>query len=775
MEKFSSLEDLLRIPGYNGSVILDISVLSCGCLTSESIFNELNIPRICPTCQLQNVSILAPVKPLRDLYNIISNQQSQTSLERRRPSSSKKSIKAILDENYKPKTGDETAGNTESMSLLSLFYKFAKEEQFERTDLKEVPHSYQQQLQQMKDNQVPIQNMLQKQQLNYSDISKTLPIDISSKKANVDLTRSYPSSVLMNSTSISPQNHRAFVEPAVSGIARTNTETDFNNSTDNNIIPSSFEKNLLESLSENKEFNFAKCFPFHRKLSTFPTQQLKLNLSSIVPFKLSNYSIKRATSTSIHSYLDYNSSMEITRFVLISNKRWEVYEYIVPMGDTGNLLIKPQLICCGKLTGEYGENLNSLSLPESDSDEPKEIIVRNDFGAKDNTNCTNDLDIKKRLSSWDQMYCKLTRNYLVISGTKGVMRIFNLNKMSPYKFGQPMYTFVTNFPIRCISIAPNDSLVACGITAKERISGKEQPFVILHRLMMLEYGSLESVDPLTITIPYRDPIKIMNFNASSTHLIIATSWETRYLIIRLTNNRQNDNYRKPRLVWSEIVYKSNRRFKSDFDDENLAGAIYEERAEAENDLMLSKEGITDVKFGTMNSNLIIVTSCSLRSRPPLVIKLEGSQIDSTKNVVNNNDMKSLNSADESEKYSSVESAETFMRINEIGSLIHRIAVSPRGDGIVFLDKDGKLFLVASANFYPGRRISSTDSKNKKIVVQLGDVANAERFSESASVVFSADGGKVFALDRKGVFSVFDFTKGIPGEDPDVIKCKIISL
>ena len=87
----------------------------------------------------------------------------------------------------------------------------------------------------------------------------------------------------MNSTSISPQNHRAFVEPAISGIARTNTETDFNNSTDNNIIPSSFEKNLLESLSENKEFNFAKCFPFHRKLSTFPTQQLKLNLSSIVP------------------------------------------------------------------------------------------------------------------------------------------------------------------------------------------------------------------------------------------------------------------------------------------------------------------------------------------------------------------------------------------------------------------------------------------------------------------------------------------------------------
>lgn len=84
-------------------------------------------------------------------------------------------------------------------------------------------------------------------------------------------------------------------------------------------------------------------------------------------------------------------------------------------------------------------------------------------------------------------------------------------------------------------------------------------------------------------------------------------------------------------------------------------------------------------------------------------------------------------------------------------------------------------MVSLPNFYPGRRISATDSKNKKIVVLLGEVANAERFSEAASVVFSSDGGKVFALDRRGVFSVFDFTKGIPGKDPDVIKCKIISL
>ncbi|RCK56633.1 SPS-sensor component PTR3 [Candida viswanathii] len=772
MDKIVLLEDLLRFPGYDTNIVFDASVLTCGCLTSEYTFKEQNQAKICPNCQAENVAILAPVRPLRELYLIIQNMQAQhyqsqpQQLDRRRRSSSKKSFKGAFDEGA---LSMNPAG--ESTDLISLFYKFAKEEQLEVKDAKRVSQSQQLQQQQQQQQTLLPQQVVKAKDQPFSDYAKVQPIEISKKLSNIELNRSYPSSILMNSTSISPHNHKYLVDSTLSVIQNSNTDLDttINNNANNS---GSLASNLLESVSEQKEFNFTKCFPFHRKLTTFPTQQLKLNFSAMVPFKLSGSSyIKRAVSMSINSYLDFNMGTEVTQFAIINEKKWELYEYIVPMGDTDISQIKPQLICCGKLTGEYGENSNSLTAPGESS--IKEIFIRNDFGAKDNSNSGggSDADVKKILNSWDQMYCKLTKNYLVISGSKGVMRVFNVNKSSPYEFGQPIYTYITNFPIRCIAVSPNNALLACGITARERITGKEQPFVILHRLVTLDDLYLDSVDPITITIPSRDPIKIINFNASSTHLVIATSWESRYLIIKLTDQYQSDNYRKPRLIWSDVMYKSSRRIN---DNNSQPGSSYDERAEAENDLMLSKEGITDLKFGIMNSNMVISTSCSLNNRPPILIRLEGCQIDSPVNI-SGNEIKSVNSVDEEAEYLRIASAETFMKITEIGSLIHQVALSPRGDGIVFLDKDGKLYLVSLPNFYPGRRISTTDSKNKRIVVLLGEVANAERFSESASVVFSSDGGKVFALDRKGVFSVFDFTKGVPGKDPDVIKCKIVSL
>ncbi|KAL6453700.1 PTR3 SPS-sensor component PTR3 [Candida maltosa Xu316] len=738
MDKLSSLENLLRFPGYTNGLVFDASVLSCGCLTSEYIFKEQNTTQACPNCHAENVTILSPIKPLRELYSII--QSMYTHQERRRRSSSRKSIGES--QAIQQQTGGQS--NTESTDLISLFYKFAKEEQFERDNEINIPQPTQVQLE--------------------TNHTKVEPIEISRKSTQNEIPLSYPSSMSLNSMSISPQNHRYLLEKSITG------QQDSEFAGTNNELPENFDHNLLQSVSEQKEYNFTK------KLSTFPTQQLKLNFSSIVPFKSTGGNIKKATSTSIHSYHDFKLGVEITRFVLMNEKKWELYEYVVPMGDVDNNSIKPQLLCCGRSTGEYGDNLNNLSFPESNI---KEIVIKNEFGVKDNNNpntntnnSNNDSDIRRRLSSWDQMYCRLTKNYLIISGTKGIMRVFNVNKLSPYDFGQPIYTYITNYPIRCIAISPNDSLIACGITAKERISGKEQPFIILHRLVVSEDFYLDSVDPITITIPYRDPIKLINFNATSTHLIIATSWESRYLIIKLTNSYKSDNYRKPRLIWSDVAYRPNRRI----DESSSTSAIYDEKADAEHELMMSKEGITDLEFGMINSNVVIVTSCSFRNRPPMLVRLYGAHIDSVpKNPSNSHEIRSSNSLEEDEEFSSISSAEVFMKITEIGSMIHKVAISPRGDGIVFLDKDGRLFLVSAPTFHAGGSINASDTKNKKRVVQLGEVANAERFSESASVVFSADGGKVFTLDRKGVFSVFDFTKGIPGDDPEVVKCKIISL
>lgn len=740
----SHLENLLRFPGATQTTpIQDASILTCGCLVSESSF-LLNDGNVCPNCKSADVSLLSEIKPLRELYRLIDQLNSQASAAshvlisaasaRRRRSSGKRGSVNEEGGDGLQQQQQQQQQLSESMDLLSLFYKFAKEEEYS--------------------------GEITARGKSVSKESKVQPIDITATSTALDRQPTNFTTTLFQSTvSISPGAQKDMIHVEARSIDPSSV-----------YIPPdylSFEKNLLQSISEQKEYNFTKCFPFHRKLSSFPTQQLKFNF----PFKLG--SIKKAISTYIHSYLDFSTGKEITRFVLINSKRWEVYEYIVPLSGPTKVSAKPQLICCGKLSGEFSESLNNLNEPVVIH--PKEIIIRNDFNSKteyQNPNSSPE-EIKKRLQHWDQIYCHLTKNYLVISGTRGIMRVYNLNRSSSYKMGQSIYTYLTNFPIRCISVSPNEALIACGITAKERVTAKEQPFVILHRIILTGVNSyLDAVNPMTITIPYRDPIKILNFNASSSHLICGTLWESRYLVIKLkSNNDKEDNYRKPRLIWSDFVYKTARRTRNDDENGEIVG---DDKTEADSDLMMSTEGMTDVKFGNMFSNTIVITSCSLKSRPPIIIRLDGAMIDSKRAVANIDNYSFQNSVNslEEEEYSSIISAETIMRIPEVGSLVHKATISPTGDGIVFLAKDGSLYLLSGSNF---KTKLSTTSTAKKIVVLLGEVANAERFSEAASVLFSPDGGKVFTVDRKGVFSIFDFTKGVPGEDPEVIKCKIISI
>lgn len=104
------------------------------------------------------------------------------------------------------------------------------------------------------------------------------------------------------------------------------------------------------------------------------------------------------------------------------------------------------------------------------------------------------------------------------------MRVINVSLEGQYQMGEPIYTYLTNFPIRCIAISPNENLIACSITGRERISDKEQPFIVLHRMVVHEESWISFVDPILITVPYRDPIKLVNFNASSSHIICATVW-----------------------------------------------------------------------------------------------------------------------------------------------------------------------------------------------------------------------------------------------------------
>lgn len=715
------MENLLKFKGSSDTNVIvgDVSILTCGCLVSESYFlsrltsNSNGVTSNCPDCQTQNVSILSEVSPLRDLFSIIQEIHQKNNSRHR--SSSKKSVR-------RPSELTESK-NPDSMDFISLFYKFAKEEKA-GLESNEV---------------VPITNK------NHSDKPTETP------------------SLMEYSLTSNPNKDQL-------------PESLLNFTVDND--KANFENKLLTSLSEEREYNFSKCFPFNRKLSVFPTQQLKFNLSSITKGGM----IKKNTTfinSHIHTSLDCKTNNEITRFVLITNKKWELYESIISPDDTP--LIKPTMICCGKLTGEYGKDFSNLK----NGYNPNEIVVKNDFtGTSNNStnNTTNSEYIKKKLNSWDQVFCKLSKNYLVISGTKGVMRVFNVSPTSPPgELGKPMYTYLTNFPIRCISISGNESLVACGITAKERLSGKEQPFVILHKLIpsLKIERALETVDPISITIPYRDPIKIINFNSSSTHMLCCTAWESRYLIIRL-RSKSSDDYRKPRLIWVDVRSEKSLRRKMESNDGGSDN-------DSDGNETMDDEGITDLQFGLLFPNTLVLSSCSLKNRPTLVIRLDGELIDS-KNSGNlftghNNSLDnysqvmsclssnhSKNEDDQNPQISNIGGSETIMKIPEIGSSIHRIALLPRGDGMAFVDKEGHIFLVSTPNF----QLHPTSS-TKNIVVQLGEVANAARYNESASVKFSADGSRVYTIDRKGIFQVYDFGKGIPGHDVDVVKCKIINV
>lgn len=731
--KVSSLEAILKFKGASSPnvIVSDASVLTCGCLVSESYFlskftsNSKTNESDCPNCQAKNVSILAEITPLRDLFNIIQEINIHLNNKNRRRSSSKKSIRSSgFDHNESPSTA-------ESMDLIGLFYKFAKEE---NSKLEET-------------NPEAVENISSTKALAITDTSEQTP---STHNYILPDTKAQYSESLLN---IPPPNDQV-----------------------------NFEQKLLANLSEEKEYNFSKCFPFHRKLSTFQTQQSKFNISSIAKGSI----IKKNPSficSDIHTYFDFGTNCEVTRFVLITNKRWELYEYRVYVSIPESHSAKPVLLCCGKLTGEYGRDFNNLQ----DDSNSKEVIIKNDFASGQNSNSnsnkqSNDEEKKKRLNTWDQIFCKLSTNYLVISGTKGVMRVLNVSSSSlPNELGRPMYIYITNFPIRCISISPNESLVACGITAKERLSSKEQPFIILHKLNpSSNREAFESVEPITITIPYRDPIKIINFNATSTHLLCCTVWESRYLIIKLRNKR-SDNYRRPRLVWAELTYTRHRRIRNT--EIHDAGSDNEQSDDFQ---LMDDEGITDLQFGALHPNVIFFTSCSLKDRPSYVLKLEG-EIDSRNHNsafaghTNSIDNQSLDISLQSSSYSkcdeekdnsqvsNISGSETIMKIPEIGSSIHRLTLLPRGDAIVFLNKSGHIFLVSTPNF------QHSTTSIKRVVVQLGEVANAARYTEAASLKFSADGGKVYTVDRKGVFQVYDFTKGIPGHDSDVVKCKIINV
>lgn len=699
--RVANLENILRLPGALPpyTVVADASVLSCGCLVSEAQFSIGD--GTCPTC-FQKVTILKPVTPLRDLYRVIQQYPSESSRPRRRLS-----LKRSVRLNSEPKL--QTLND--SMDLMELFCKYVKDDAAEAAE---------------KTDRID---------------STPLPID----------ARQIAKTSVETLLSASPQDK--YIPP----IERQRTAQTHQSGTDEVVWSDQRGLRALMRLSEKEEYNFSRCFPFYRKVSAFQTQQNKLLFSRTLVKKTTKF-----VASAISTHYSSATNSEKTTFVLVSERKWELYDY-----TNG----KPHLVACGKLSGEYGPLSSEMRLPINEG-----VVVRNAFSGNDRAK--DEEDIVARLKSWVHLYCCLSEKYLVISGTTGLIRVLNVDP-AVGSIGSPMYTYLTNFPIRCISIAPSNGLIACGITARERITGKQQPFIILHKIDTDASGKVVEVMPITITVPFRDPLKIMTFNASSTHLLCSTVYEMRYFIIRLRGGATQD-YKKPRLIWSDT--RANRTTRKKRDDGDSDAEEVEEPQMQVDDQMLDNEGITDLNFGLPFSNTVVVTSSSLKSRPSIVLKLNGPTIDTRKALprVPSGDLlydvelhvSATTGHDDDDDYCNISDAEVIMKVPEIGLNVYKSQVSPRGDGIVFVDKLGRLLLVSTPNMQ--LQLVGLGLTRKRIVL-LGESADALRFSEATTIKYSSDGGKVFAVDRKGLFQVFDFTKGIPGEDPDVIKCKIISI
>lgn len=427
-------------------------------------------------------------------------------------------------------------------------------------------------------------------------------------------------------------------------------------------IPSTanYQKNDTHDLDEEKEYFFANCFPMYRKKFQFSTHPKFLGTKS----KL---------------FINQSISPDCTKFALITEHKWEIYS-ILPKDNS------PRLISCGKSSGEYGPDFNQLAEP-----------LRSPSAASQASN--------KKKKNWSQRFCKLSNDFMIISGSQNILNVHDLNQN-----GKPIFTYVSRFPIRCIDVDPSSQIIAYGITGKDRHTGAEQALVVIQQITRNKVTlEPEFPPPITITLPYRDPINTIQLSHDAKYLTCSTALESRFLIISL------QKINEPRLIMKSV---------------------------RSIDTSLESEGITDTKLFPGNPNLMCITSTAFNSSP-LVINTKITQINGVRTVAQ---------------------PSMLIRVDEIGCKIHKCEISPRNDAIAFLDRNGSVYIMCAPTM--------VDNNEKRRTVLVETVANAYRAYESATLRFNAEGNKLYILDRKGIFFVEDFAYGLP-QSREITKCKQI--
>mgnify|MGYP004713543225 CR=1 FL=1 len=274
------LENLLRIRGNpSNEPVTDISILSCGCLVSESYFINLATP-VCPACQSHNVTLMAAIEPLRLLSKLViewshpSKEQYSRSLKR--------STTNIDPHDTQSREKPETATKGEQMNLLSMFYKYAQEE------IEASGSQYAKNLDKLEKSHVALDpavaNFSVENESTDSEIPRSSAVPIpSSKTAMATVPTGTPhsaeslSSSVFRTLSIQPGRRKLLSVPP-SSLSISPMNQNFLSKSDGSIKSSQntvigINQEASNQFIEQREYNFSKCFPFYRKISIFPTQQ----------------------------------------------------------------------------------------------------------------------------------------------------------------------------------------------------------------------------------------------------------------------------------------------------------------------------------------------------------------------------------------------------------------------------------------------------------------------------------------------------------------------
>ncbi|KAG7821789.1 hypothetical protein KL928_000264 [Ogataea angusta] len=660
------IEQLLKIPCFIdnskslpqiiSALCNDPIILSCGCLISEKLEDELIGERPsfgCPICGNPESIKLQQCAPLKSVADYVSRFRSDTDYGVQ----INEEVNADFDNN----------DNETRKTLLSAFNEVLGE-----IEKPLIRHSFQQ----------------------LDDQTKAIKDSSSISLINRDRIKDHSHLALQT------QDMRTVTIPSrQSQNNRTLTQTS-NSSKPSSGFVGDKEDHTNENFKDvNKELLYARNFPLYRKLYQHHTHH------SNFPFKT-----KLFINTDFSPHLD--------KLVLLSEKKWEVYHLSVNHPER-----PPLLLCCGNINGDYGETFSTLKKVNAN-----EILMNSNFGGSVK-------DSQESLTNWEHLFCKITEDILIISGTRGFVRFFDLK----YK-GRPLYTYQCRFPVRCIDVSSDGRYASLGVTGKDKFTGFEQAFIILLKLELLEpkshisssvegervyaagnlddnLGSFYSdksaglrtlqIQYYPFTLPYRDPVSILKFSPNCEYLTVATALESRFMIISIRDPTR-----------PVMVMKSQRKL----------------------DTSLESEGITDLSFFPDN-RLMTLTSVSYNS-VPIIIDTKITSISGPEGIAH---------------------PKLLAKVEEVGNTIHKCCVSPRGDSVAYLDRSGAVYVMSTSRI--------DDNDNKRLVV-VTDVSNSYQVKEAASLRFDKDGYKLYILDRKGLLTVSDFTAGTM-EDPSITRCKII--